>query len=507
VRFRVNFLATLVAIFFVAGTAGADDIGAAARGVVRIIVIAESYSNPDDSSVVFGSGFAISPHRIVTNAHVVEAAQNPFADSVVAIVPAEGSKGMKGTVVAFDAARDLAVVDVGAARLEPLAIYSGPVDSGQHTAALGYPGNVDLATARSIYDLVTPTSPVRSEGNVSSERSIDGKSALLHTAAISRGNSGGPLVDECGRVLGVNTYTTQSGSGDAPFGFAIVSQELMSFLRDEGEDFRQIGSGCVTAAQQAQREREAGENAAKAQAVAEQRALTAQQQRVDAAKADIEDSRENHTVGAALLGLLSLFAGLLAAMFLSKDRAQPGVAASIFALVSLASAAVAFFTRPSLDVRLPPLTPAAAAGAATGNLLCHVNPDLSRITVSSTEDLAMNWTSSGCMNGRTQYLQDGAVWRRVLVPNGTETVLVQEFDPTRGEYISARYLLPQTEMNRLRAIRGPEDAKRCTSDAPSVAHLQRLTQSLTATLPETPNEKIVYKCSVSPGNKADWGEQ
>src|SRR5205085_2742023 len=101
---------------------------------------------------------------------------NPFANSFVAVVPAEGTRALSGKIIAYDPSRDLAVLDVGEARLEPLAIYSGPVDSGEHTAALGYPGNVDAATITSVDDLVTPTSPVRAEGNISSERTIKGNS-------------------------------------------------------------------------------------------------------------------------------------------------------------------------------------------------------------------------------------------------------------------------------------------------------------------------------------------
>jgi len=204
---RVCLVAALAFAFATSANA-ADDIGAAARGVVRVIVAAQDYSDEENSSVTFGSGFAISPHHIVTNAHVVEAAQNTFLDSVVAVVPSEGTRALRGMVVAYDPARDLAIIDVGSKRLEPLAIYSGSADSGEHAAALGYPGNVDRATANSMYDLISPTAPVRSEGNISSQRSVDGIPALLHTAAMSRGNSGGPLVDDC--ESSASTPTRQS---------------------------------------------------------------------------------------------------------------------------------------------------------------------------------------------------------------------------------------------------------------------------------------------------------
>lgn len=494
-RFRVRFF--LAAIAALCGSsANADDIGAAARGVVRVIVAAKDYSDENNSSVTFGSGFAISPHRIVTNAHVLEAAENPYAEVLIAIIPAEGSQPLPGHVVAYDQTRDLALVDVGSARLEPLTIYAGPVASGEHSAALGYPGNVDLATARSIYDLIRPSSPVRSEGNVSSERSVDGLPALLHTAAISRGNSGGPLVDECGRVLGVNTYVTDSGSGDAPFGFAVVSQALMSFLRENGADFQQIGSTCISYAEQTQRERTANEANARQQAAVEQRREAEQRERLATAKAAAEDSRDNHAAAAALLAVIGLIlAGLAIALFV-KDRARAAYGSAAIAGLALLSAIYSFASRPSREVKLPPLANPAAAATPTlsGQLTCRIEPELSRITVSPTTDLPIHWDDSGCMNGKTQYVQVAGRWSRVLIPNGSETAYVQQFDPAKGQYVSLRYLLPLADMEQLRQLRGSAAEKRCSTDSGSLEQLEQLTEQLEASLPTEPNEKLVYRC-------------
>src|SRR3546814_7579788 len=103
----------------------------------------------------------------------------------------------------IDTARDLALIGMDEGRVPSAAVYTGPLDSGADVVALGYPGNVDLATARSAADYITPRIPVRSEGNVSNRRAVDGVAMLVHTAKISRGNSGGPLVDQCGRIVGI----------------------------------------------------------------------------------------------------------------------------------------------------------------------------------------------------------------------------------------------------------------------------------------------------------------
>jgi hypothetical protein len=151
-----------------------------------------------------------------------------------------------------------------------------------------------------------------------------------------------------------------------------------------------------------------------------------------------------------------------------------------------------------LQIELPALQPHAPIQATpvAGKLICQIQPGRSRITVSSTDDLPIDWQSNGCMNGRTQYVQDGATWRRVLVPNGSETVFVQDFDPVTREYVSTRYLLPQPEMDRLRQIRAGDNDNSCASNSESMQNLQQVTAQLASALPASPNEKLVYRCAV-----------
>jgi hypothetical protein len=294
----------------------------------------------------------------------------------------------------------------------------------------------------------------------------------------------------------VNTYVTDSGSGDAPFGFAVVSQELMSFLRENGEAFHQVGTACVTYAQQLQREQEAKDAAGRQQAAADQRIASDEQSRLDAAKADAQDVRDDHAAAAGLLTALAVIAARFGIALFLKDRTKPAAVAVVVAGLGLLSATYAFLSRPSLDVKLSSLTSrsAAAAPPLSGQLSCHVQLDLSRITVSSTDDLPINWNESGCINGKTQYVQVRGKWSRVLVPNGSETAYVQEFDPAKGEYISSRYLLPQAEMGRLRAMRGHSSEKTCGGDPASLQQLEQLTEQLEGSLPAEPNEKLVYRC-------------
>ena len=80
----------LVVAWLLAGLAtpaGADDIAATARGVVRVVTIA--VVDGQVAGFGHGSGVAISPNRVVTNAHVVELAQRYPDDVVIGVVPSE----------------------------------------------------------------------------------------------------------------------------------------------------------------------------------------------------------------------------------------------------------------------------------------------------------------------------------------------------------------------------------------------------------------------------------
>ena len=90
-----RLILSLLALLW-AGPVFADDIGAAGRGVVRVVTIAVV-----DGQVVgfgHGSGVAVAPNRIVTNAHVMELADRYPDNVVIGVVPSEGAKSYQGRV-------------------------------------------------------------------------------------------------------------------------------------------------------------------------------------------------------------------------------------------------------------------------------------------------------------------------------------------------------------------------------------------------------------------------
>ena len=137
--FAAWLLAAVLALLALTVPARADDISAAGRGVVRIVTIATA-----EGEVVgfgHGSGFAVAPNRVLTNAHVVEAAERYPGNVMIGIVPSEGDKSYQGRLIAIDSDRDLALVEFGGIRLPPLTFYNGPVSEGDAMIALGYPAH------------------------------------------------------------------------------------------------------------------------------------------------------------------------------------------------------------------------------------------------------------------------------------------------------------------------------------------------------------------------------
>jgi S1-C subfamily serine protease len=498
-------LAMLVAF---ARPAWADDISATARGVVRVVTIAIV----DDEVVDFshGSGFAIAPNRIVTNAHVVELAARYPGDVVIGVVPSEGDRSFEGRVIAYDPARDLAEIAFEGDALPPVTLYTGPVAEGASVVALGYPGNVDVATAQSAYDYITPQSPVRSEGIYSGARRLSGVHVLLHTADIARGNSGGPLLDQCGRVLGVNSAITRAQAGDASFGFAIANSALTQFLREAGQDYRAVGTPCTSMTEQlaadaeaAQREREAADAAAQAKAAQE---AAEKQQALADARAREERMAENFMALAAVLLVAGALAVGGAALLQTRGRRREAIWAAIGAAAFLVAAVAVFFSRPDDTVSLTTAGLAKAdEGAETppadpGKMRCRFVAERSRATVSTTADVALEWHPGGCVNGRTQYAPAGDAWERVLVPDAEDTVSIARFDPATMTYTNTRYLLGGTEMEALRKMRGEAEIKACTTDPSALEGLARHEAELRAALPRLPNEKLVYSCAPANGD-------
>ena len=173
-----------------------------------------------------GSGFVYDEQgHIVTNAHVVAGADE------VSVTFADGTKA-RATVVGIDPSTDLAVldVDVSADELGPLMLgRSADVQVGDPVVAIGSPYGLAGSVTAGIVSATGRT--IRALNNFG----ID--DAIQTDAAINHGNSGGPLLDARGRVIGVNSQIESETGGNDGIGYAVPSdtvRRVAAELIDDG---------------------------------------------------------------------------------------------------------------------------------------------------------------------------------------------------------------------------------------------------------------------------------
>lgn len=490
------------------------DVDAAARGVVRVVLIQRD--GGEVVPVTHGSGFAVSPTKIVTNAHVIREAL--LDDTLrIGIVPSEGEAEAFATPVAVSPRNDLALLEIveGTLRLPPLTMAGGVSGDMGEVSAVGYPMNVDLAQGLEMSDIFRAQPPVKSRGFLSGQRPSRQFDTILHTAPIARGNSGGPLLDGCGRVLGVNSFGADSDGSDAEFYFAVSLRELMPFLRENEVEASVNALPCrsideLNAAERMRFEQQRAE--AEARLAARE---VEQREKRDAARmqAQIEvmEGRDNAMALAMVLLVVGIGAGYAASQLRAgledrpENRNRAMIAAGLAGAALIASMLV-WITRPGyaeIEERTAALlgedpdatdpTAPTAAQPGDGTLICTIVPERSRVTGARTDDVEFAWNADGCVNERTQYGMVGGEWTRVLVPRDEEAVSVSSYDPDSRTFQTDRYLLGRTAMAAAREARGEYTPPACgVSDAARVLGEQQ--GALLSSLPDRPNERLVYTC-------------
>jgi S1-C subfamily serine protease len=165
-----------------------------------------------------GSGWAVQPEIVVTNAHVVAGADD------TTVTTQDGAE-LDATAIYYEPRQDLALLRVGAA-LPPLPV-SAERREGDDGAVLGYPENGPYRLEPARIGETRATISEDSYGNGPVERTITSLSG-----AVRSGNSGGPLVDGRGHAVGTVFAATTSGPRG---GFAIPAEEVRSALRHTAE--------------------------------------------------------------------------------------------------------------------------------------------------------------------------------------------------------------------------------------------------------------------------------
>jgi S1-C subfamily serine protease len=184
-------------------------------GVVQLDVTASSaktfpFGGQAPQSSAEGTGFVLDTKgNIVTNQHVAS------AGSAIAVTFADGST-YKATLVGEDAASDIAVVHVEApaSELHPLMLGdSSTVNVGDGVVAIGNPFGLDGTVTSGIVSALGR--------EITSPNNEPIENAIQTDAAINHGNSGGPLLDLQGKVIGVTSQIQSDSGGNEGVGFAV----------------------------------------------------------------------------------------------------------------------------------------------------------------------------------------------------------------------------------------------------------------------------------------------
>jgi S1-C subfamily serine protease len=166
-----------------------------------------------------GSGFVYDAEgHIVTNQHVVDGAET------VSVRFWDGST-YDGTVVGSDPSTDLAVVKVDAPAniLQPLALGSSDdLTVGETVVALGSPFGLEGTVTSGIVSAL--------HRQMTAPNNFTINDSIQTDAAINHGNSGGPLVNGAGEVVGVNAQIESESGGSDGIGFAIPSKTVESIV-------------------------------------------------------------------------------------------------------------------------------------------------------------------------------------------------------------------------------------------------------------------------------------
>lgn len=182
-----------------------------------------------------GSGVVISPDGyIVTNNHVVDGA-------VDIRVTTSDRRVLRAKLVGTDPLTDLAVLKVDAKDMPSVPWGdSADVRPGQTVLAFGNPFGLRFTVTRGIVSAINRSNPDASDPRKPGQ-------FIQTDAAINQGNSGGPLVDVRGEVVGINTFLISPSGSFAGMGFAIPTKiakpTVEALIRDGKVSHSRIGVG------------------------------------------------------------------------------------------------------------------------------------------------------------------------------------------------------------------------------------------------------------------------
>lgn len=508
----------------------ATSVAEAEQGSLRVVAIMDAYDGRYLHST--GSGFVVAPNLVATNAHVAQPARQ-YSNIRLTVVLPNGDGPVPAEIVRFSAAQDLALLRFQGPSPTPLTISTVAPRTGDAIIALGYPDLDDID--RPAVELVRPTPPSRSTGSIAAlrDRAPTGQPipTINHEAAISSGSSGGPLIDECGRVVGVNTWHARGRDTMQGRGVATRSQELVTQLRAWGVEPRVASDTCLSAADRAIAERDAAVQALNAQS----KEIGEISEKL--AKADRLSRLATVAMigGGIVLGAAIVVLGIV--LFINRRRTPPSAAPAyaaagvdlppprgatalpptdaaiandhityppaggrrsalpVILVIAGAAAAAALI----LPVALPLLSDnsrrdAAAASVAAGLQQCDFDE---RASLSPNEDISFRIDENACVNGRTAYspTTDGRAVQRVVLSERDRWVEVTTLSPETGELRRERFALDTTALqDATAAARAAPAPASCSPTARE--QVARRNAALLRFAQGSPGERVIWRCQL-----------
>lgn len=452
-----------------------------------------------------GSGFVVAPGKVLTNLHVAEPAVRWPDQVALTAIPAAGGAARWARTAAWNATRDLALLELETGNMPAMVFFAGSAKPGSAVTALGFPANVDTMAIRLDHANFDPSRVTVTTGRIVSQLGdAERPSSYIFDVAIARGNSGGPSVDECGRVVLINTVQTATGEGDASFRGGASSIAALAFLRDQGVLPDTSTQPCVPMAnflareEESRRQREEKEKAARDEA--EARAADAMREHENAARDAYQEAWN-----AAVLRLVLLGFGGLAALGLAINwkpirrnasrLATGGVAACTAALawqVGSLPQLAEFKVNTSEKTEMGKNGSILPQPIAAGRVSCKMVSEASRVVRQPPGDFAFDWRPDGCIDNRTQYSRDGVLMETVFLSENQREVTRFTFDPVHREVREELYFLLPAEAGAILSDLPPD--RSCTRNPARRREIDEAHARLERLLPAVPNEVLVYAC-------------
>ena len=200
-------------------------VGATSPSVVKVRGLASSCQK-----VLEGSGFVVAPNRVMSNAHVVAGSESVSIEV--------GGQSYEAGVVSYDPDADISILDVPNLPSAPLQFADGEAPSGTDGIVMGYPGGGDFtATPARVREIIELNGPdIYRTTTVTRE-------VYTIRGTVKQGNSGGPMINRSGKVLGV---VFGAAVDDADTGFVLTADEVARQMARVGNVDRVPTGTCIS---------------------------------------------------------------------------------------------------------------------------------------------------------------------------------------------------------------------------------------------------------------------